>query len=37
MKRWNVVITEDVQDDLDNYVYYLLVEKENVQAAQAVR
>ena len=24
---WNVEVTEDVEQDLDNYVYYLLVEK----------
>ena len=36
MRTWKVVITDDVQDDLDNFVYYLLVEKLNRQAAQAV-
>ncbi|MBR5970683.1 MAG: type II toxin-antitoxin system RelE/ParE family toxin [Lachnospiraceae bacterium] len=36
MKNWNVIITEEVQDDLDNFVYYLLVEKMNEQAARAV-
>lgn len=23
MKTWNVIVTDDVQNDLDNYVYYL--------------
>ena len=36
MRTWKVVITDDVQDDLDNFVYYLLVEKLNRQAAKAV-
>ena len=29
MKTWNVIVTDDVQNDLDNYVYYLLAEKLN--------
>ena len=33
---WNVEVTEDVEQDLDNYVYYLLVEKMNDQAATAL-
>ena len=33
---WNVIVTEDVEQDLDNYVYYLLVEKMNDQAATAL-
>ena len=36
MKKWNVLATSDVQKDLDNFVYYLLVEKLNEQAAKAV-
>ena len=36
MKRWKVIVTSDVQTDLDNFVYYLLVEKLNEQAARAV-
>ena len=36
MKKWIVVATEDVQNDLDRFVYYLLVEKLNKQAAMAV-
>lgn len=36
MKKWIVVATEDVQNDLDRFVYYLLVEKLNNQAAKAV-
>ena len=36
MKTWKVVVTDDVQDDLDNFVYYLLVEKLSRQAAKAV-
>ena len=33
MKKWKVIVSEDVQNDLDNFVYYLLVEKLNSQAA----
>ena len=36
MNKWIVVATEDVQNDLDRFVYYLLVEKLNNQAAKAV-
>jgi plasmid stabilization system protein ParE len=36
MNKWREISTEDVQNDLDNFVYYLLVEKLNVQAAKAV-
>lgn len=36
MKKWDVIATNDVQQDLDNFVYYLLVEKLNEQAAKAV-
>ena len=36
MKKWIVAATEDVQNDLDRFVYYLLVEKLNNQAAKAV-
>ena len=36
MRRWEVLIKEDVQNDLDNFIYYLLVEKLNEQAANAV-
>lgn len=36
MKTWKVLATEDVQNDLDNFVYYLLVEKLNEQAAEAL-
>ena len=36
MMKWNVISTEDVQNDLDNFVYYLLVEKLNEQAAKAL-
>ncbi len=27
MKRWNVIVTEDVRTDLDNFVYYLEVSR----------
>lgn len=33
---WKVIVTADAKDDLDNFVYYLLVEKMNSQAASAV-
>lgn len=36
LPTWNVIVTEDVEQDLDNYVYYLLVEKMNDQAAMAL-
>ena len=36
MKKYSVVVTEDVQNDLDNFVYYLLVEKLNDQSANAL-
>ena len=36
MKKWIVVANEDVQNDLDRFVYYLLVEKLNNQAAKSV-
>ena len=36
MKKWSVFATEEAQDDLDNFVYFLLVEKLNEQAAKAV-
>lgn len=36
MKTWKVIVTEDVERDLDNAVYYLLFKKKNVQAAAAV-
>ena len=36
MKTWKVITTDDVQNDLDNFVYYLLVEKLNDQAATAL-
>ena len=36
MKTWKVITTNDVQNDLDNFVYYLLVEKLNDQAAIAL-
>ena len=36
MKKYKVVVTEDVRHDLDNYIYYLLVEKLSEQAARAV-
>ena len=36
MKDWKVITTEDVQNDLDNFVYYLLSEKLNEQAAKAL-
>lgn len=36
LPTWNVIVTEDVEQDLDNYVYYLLVEKMNDQAATAL-
>ena len=34
--NYKVVVTDDVQKDLDNFVYYLLVEKLNEQAAKAL-
>lgn len=36
MKTWDVITTNDVQNDLDNFVYYLLAEKLNEQAAIAL-
>ncbi|MBR3307217.1 MAG: type II toxin-antitoxin system RelE/ParE family toxin [Lachnospiraceae bacterium] len=36
MKTYRVVVTDNVQNDLDNFVYYLLVEKLNEQAASAL-
>ncbi len=36
MKKWIVTATEDVQNDLDRFIGYLLEEKINVQAAKAV-
>ena len=33
---WKVLVSDDVLQDLDNFVYYLLVEKLNEQAANAV-
>lgn len=32
MNDYKVFVTEDAQNDLDNFVYYLLVEKLNEQA-----
>lgn len=34
--KWKIMITDDVQNDLDNFVYYLLIEKMNEQAAKAI-
>ncbi|WP_044931798.1 type II toxin-antitoxin system RelE/ParE family toxin [Oribacterium sp. NK2B42] len=34
--NYRVIVTDDVQNDLDNFVYYLLVEKLNEQAAKAL-
>ena len=36
MKKWKVVATDDVREDLDDFVCYLLVEKLNLQAASAL-
>ena len=36
MITWEVIATEDIQIDLDNFVYYLLAEKLNERAATAV-
>ena len=36
MNDWKVVTTDEVEFDLDNFVYYLLVKKMNEQAANAV-
>lgn len=36
MKTWKVLATEDVKRDLDNFIYYILVEKLNEQAAKAL-
>ena len=36
MNTWKVVVTNEVQNDLDDFVYYLLTEKYNAQAARAV-
>ena len=36
MNDYKVFVTEDAQNDLDNFVYYLLVEKLNEQAADAL-
>lgn len=36
MRKWQVSVSVEVQNDLDNFVYYLLVEKFNEQAAIAL-
>ena len=36
LPTWKTIITEDVKQDLDNFVYYLLVVKMNDQAASAL-
>lgn len=36
MREYEVIVTSDVENDLDNFVYYLLVEKLNEQAANAL-
>lgn len=36
LKTWSVIVTDDVERDLDNFVYYLLVEKMSDQAASAL-
>ena len=36
MRHWKLIVTDDVQNDLDSFVYYLLVEKSNQQAARAL-
>ena len=33
---YNVIITKDAETDLDNFIKYLLFEKESIQAAQNV-
>ncbi len=35
-KKYIVIATDDVEDDLDRYVSYLLYEKKNEQAARNV-
>ena len=35
-KYWEVITTDDVEEDLDRFVEYLLYQKKNEQAATAV-
>ena len=36
MRKWTVLATDDVEEDLSEFVRYLLYEKINKQAAEAV-
>ena len=36
MKTWKVLATEDVQADLDNFIYYLLVGMKNYDTKNPV-
>lgn len=31
---YNIVLTKNAEDDLDQFIQYLVVQKENVQAAK---
>lgn len=33
---YKIVVTKDAEEDLDNYIKYLLYEKESIQAARNV-
>lgn len=33
---YKIFVTEDAKEDLDNFIKYLITEKENIQAAQNV-
>ena len=33
---YTLIIADDLQDDLDDFVYYLLIEKMSIQAANAL-
>ena len=36
LPTWQIKLTEEAKSDLDDFIYYLLVEKMSEQAAQAV-
>ena len=36
LRLWSVIATDRVQENLDDYVYYLLMEKQNEQAADSL-
>ena len=33
---YNIVVTKDAEEDLDQFIKYLIYEKENIQAARNV-